>query len=304
MSTALREQKTNMPQNLLIFGFGYTAHFLAEKLRETQFTVTATTRDNNTVGFNSNLNCELIDFTEKNIEQTLATTTHILISTPPSEDVGDPVIANFSHLLKKYMKNIQWIGYLSSTSVYGDHQGRWVDESSPAITPGILGNARLSAEHEWISLTQAYQVPLTIFRLAGIYGPKRNILARLMAGKQDTIFKENHFFSRIHVEDIASAIIAAMQNITKGVTIYNIADDEPAPSYIVDEYAAFLLNRPALTRIAYETAILSPMAKEFYSHNKRVSNAKLKKELHIQLIYPSYKEGLTHLLHQENYLCS
>lgn len=147
-----------------------------------------------------------------------------------------------------------------------------------------------------------YQLPLTIFRLAGIYGPQRNVLARLMAGKNDTIVKDGQFFSRIHVEDIVFVILAAMKNPKVGIAIYNVADDEPAPSHVVDEYAASLLQRP-LKRIAYEMAVLSPMAQEFYSHNKRVSNAKLKRELNIQLTYPTYKEGLAHLLHNEGYLC-
>lgn len=292
-----------MRPHLLIFGFGYTAHFLAQKAREINIQITATTRDNDALGYNREFDCELIPFSEKSIEQALATTTHILISTPPTHDRSDPVLVNFGNLLKKYIKNIQWVGYLSSTNVYGDHQGLWVDESSKPIALGGLGQLRLAAENEWGSFMEAYQLPLTIFRLAGIYGPQRNVLVRLMAGKNDTIIKNDHFFSRIHVEDIVLAIIAAMQNPKVGITIYNVADDEPAPCHVVDEYAASLLQRPPLKRVAYEMATLSPMAQEFYSHNKRVSNAKLKRELNIQLTYPTYKEGLVHLLHNEGYLC-
>jgi len=289
--------------HLLIFGFGYTAHFLAQKAREINIQVTATTRDNDALGHNREFDCELIHFSKKSIEHALATASHILISTPPKHDLGDPVLVNFGNLLKKYIKNIQWIGYLSSTGVYGDHQGHWVDESSKPIALGDQGQLRLAAENEWRFFSEKYQLPLTIFRLAGIYGPQRNVLARLMAGKNETIVKEGQFFSRIHVEDIVLAILAAMQNPKVGITIYNVADDEPAPSHVVDEYAASLLQRPPLKRIAYEMATLSPMAQEFYSHNKRVSNAKLKRELNIQLTYPTYKEGLAHLLHNEGYLC-
>ena len=292
-----------MRPHLLIFGFGYTAHFLAQKARKINIQITATTRDNDALGYNREFDCELIHFSEKSIEQALATASHILISTPPIHDLGDPVLMNFGHLLKKHIKNIQWIGYLSSTGVYGDHQGLWVDESSKPTALGGQGQLRLAAENEWRSFAEAYQVPLTIFRLAGIYGPQRNVLARLMAGKNDTIVKAGQFFSRIHVEDIVLAIVAAMQNSKVGITVYNIADDEPTPSHVVDEYAASLLQRPPLTRVAYEMATLSPMAQEFYSHNKRVSNAKVKKELNIQLTYPTYKEGLVHLLHNERYLC-
>ncbi len=286
-----------MTPHLLIFGFGYTAHFLAKKIRGMHVQVTATTRHNDKLGYDSRYDCQLIHFSEKSIEDALATASHILISTPPSRESGDPVLAHFIHLFEKYANNIAWIGYLSSTSIYGDHQGHWVDESSPSIAPGTLGLFRLSAENEWISFAQAHRIPLNIFRLAGIYGPERNALTRLVAGKKDTIVKEGHFFSRIHVEDIVLTIIAAMQQPQKGVTIYNVSDDEPTPGHIVDEYAASLLKCSPLNKIPYEIATLSPMANAFYAQNKRVLNAKLKKELHIQLTYPTYKEGLTHLLH-------
>jgi len=286
-----------MPPHLLIFGFGYTAHFLTKKMRQMNVQVTATTRNRDALGYNEEFDCELIHFSAKNIEHALATASHILISTPPTHDAGDPVLANFSELLKKNSKHIQWIGYLSSTSVYGDHQGNWVDESSIPIALGEKGNVRLSAENKWVSFTQAHQLPLTILRLAGIYGPQQNVLARLLAGKKDTIVKNGHFFSRIHVDDIVLVIAATMQNSTVGVSIYNVADNEPTPGHIVDAYAASILQLPPLKEVPYETATLSPMAKEFYSNNKRVSNAKIKKELNIQLIYPTYKEGLAHLLH-------
>lgn len=290
-----------MRPHILIFGFGYTAHFLAQKAREINIQITATTRDNDAVGYNRKFDCELIHFSEHSIEKTLATASHILISTPPTHDLGDPVLVSFGNLLKKYIKNIRWIGYLSSTSVYGDHQGHWVDESSKPTSLGSQGQLRLAAENEWVAFAEAYQLPLTIFRLAGIYGPQRNVLARLLAGKNDTIVKDGQFFSRIHVEDAVLAIVAAIQNPKIGITVYNVADDEPSPSHVVDEYAASLLQRPHLKRVAYEMATLSPMAQEFYSHNKRVSNAKLKKELNLQLTYPTYKEGLNYLLHQESY---
>ena len=292
-----------MRPHLLLFGFGYTAHFLAQKAREIDIQITATTRNKDALGYNRELDCEQIHFSEKSIAHALATASHVLISTPPSPHLGDPVLANFSYLLEKHRHTIQWIGYLSSTGVYGDHQGQWVDESSTPTALGSQGQLRLAAENKWVSFAKAQQVPLTIFRLAGIYGPERNVLARIIAGKKDTIVKEGHFFSRIHVDDIVLAIVAAMQHPKPGVCIYNVADDEPAPSHVVDEYAATLLKRPPLKRVAYEMATLSPMAQEFYSHHKRVSNAKLKRELNIQLTYPTYKEGLNHLLHNEGYLC-
>lgn len=289
-----------MLPHLLIFGFGYTAHFLAKKMRQTNFSVTVTTRNTEILGYDSQCDCEVILFSQQSVEKALATASHILISTPPTLEHGDPVLNQFGALLTKHTNNLKWIGYLSSTSVYGDHQGDWVDESSQSIAAGELGMRRLVAENDWRYFAQTHQLPLTIFRLAGIYGPERNALVRLRAGKKDTVVKEGHFFSRIHVDDIVLAILAAMQNPKKDLSIYNVADDEPAPNYIVDEYAASLLQFPLLKRVAYELSGLSPMAKEFYSHNKRVSNAKLKKELHLQLAYPTYKQGLSHLFHHQD----
>ena len=288
-----------MSAHLLIFGFGYTAHFLAKKMHEINIPVTATTRDHDALGFDSEFHCDVIPFSEKNIEQALARASHILISTPPTQGMGDPVLSHFGHLLKKYVKQIRWVGYLSSTSVYGDHQGDWVDESSEPKALGGQGQLRRSAENEWVSFAQAHEVSLTIFRLAGIYGPQRNVLARLISGKKETIIKKGHFFSRIHVDDIVLAIVAAIQQSKPStIAIYNVADDEPTASDVVDQYAASLLQRAPLNEVSYEKAILSPMAKEFYSHNKRVSNAKLKRDFNIQLTYPTYKEGLENLRNQ------
>ena len=229
--------------------------------------------------------------------------TVIHLAPPQNQGNRDCRTRNLLRILSQGSHVVRRLIYISTTGVYGDHQGQWVDESSTPTALGSQGQLRLAAENKWVSFAKAQQVPLTIFRLAGIYGPERNVLARIIAGKKDTIVKEGHFFSRIHVDDIVLAIVAAMQHPKPGVCIYNVADDEPAPSHVVDEYAATLLKRPPLKRVAYEMATLSPMAQEFYSHHKRVSNAKLKRELNIQLTYPTYKEGLNHLLHNEGYLC-
>ena len=290
-----------MTPHLLIFGFGYAAQVIAIKARDLGFEVTGTTRNPNVLGDNSGVACQMIHFSEKSIEHALSTATHLLISTPPAHGLGDPVLLNCGSLLKKYKKNIQWLGYLSSTSVYGDHQGNWVDESSPPINLGEQGKLRLFAENQWVSFAKQLQLPLTIFRLAGIYGPQRNVLDRLKAGKEESIIKDGHFFSRIHVDDIALVVIAAIKNSKSDITIYNVADDKPTPSDVVDEYATLLLQHTPLRKVAYEGARLSPMLKEFYSHNKRVSNMKLKNELHIELAYPTYKEGLEQLFHQGDY---
>jgi nucleoside-diphosphate-sugar epimerase len=289
-----------MHPKMLIFGFGYTANYLANKLTALDFHVVGTSRNQEVRKQHTEKGYELIDFTKSDIEKNLSSASHILVSTPPSLDFGDPVLANFVDLIKKYARSSQWLGYLSSTGVYGDHQGEWVDESSKSLSLGGQARVRFNAEKAWISLAQNHQLPLHVFRIAGIYGPQRNALTRLTQGKVQTIYKENHFFSRIHVADIAAVLLASIQN-PNPISIYNIADDEPAPSYEVDAYAAQLLNLPAPERIPFEHAALSPMAKEFYTHHRRVSNAKIKQELSIKLNYPTYREGLQHLYDTGDY---
>jgi nucleoside-diphosphate-sugar epimerase len=215
-------------------------------------------------------------------------------------DCGDPVLANFVDLIKKYARQFQWLGYLSSTGVYGDHQGGWVDESSPSLSLGHQAKLRLHTEKAWCFLAENHQLPLHIFRIAGIYGPQRNALTRIAQGKIHTVYKENHFFSRIHVDDIAAVLIASIKN-PNPMSIYNVADDEPAPSHEVDAYASYLLKMPAPEKIPYARATLSPMAKEFYTHHRRVSNAKIKQELFIQLKHPTYREGLKNLYDTGDY---
>ena len=288
-----------MHPKMLIFGFGYTANFLAKKLAALDFHVVGTSRNQDLLG-QQNKSYELINFTRIEIEKSLSTATHILVSTPPSTDFGDPVLAHFVDLIKKYAGQSQWLGYLSSTGVYGDHQGGWVDESSASSSLGQQAKVRLNAEKAWCSLAKNHQLPFHIFRIAGIYGPQRNALTRIAQGKIQTVYKENHFFSRIHVADIAAVLIASIKN-PNPISIYNVADDEPALSYEVDAYASYLLNIPAPEKIPFELATLSPMTKEFYTHHRRVSNAKIKQELFVKLMYPTYQEGLQNLYDTGDY---
>ncbi len=287
-----------MHQKMLIFGFGYTANFLAKKLAALDFHVVGTSRSQEFLGQHNEKSYELINFNKIDVEKSLSSATHILVSTPPSIDLGDPVLRHFVDLIKKYACQFQWLGYLSSTGVYGDHQGAWVDESAASLSLGQQANARLNAEKSWLSLAQKYQLPLHIFRIAGIYGPQRNALIRIIQGKIHTIYKENHFFSRIHVDDIVAVLLASIKN-PNPMSIYNVADDEPAPSHEVDAYAAHLLNMPAPERVPFELATLSSMTQEFYTHNRRVSNAKIKQELFVKLMYPTYREGLQNLYDTE-----
>ncbi len=277
----------------LIFGFGYTAQTLAPKLIEQHFQVIGTSRTPEAQQ-HPHLDITVIDFDYSAIESKISLATHLLICIPPICDLGDTVLIQYAELIKKHAPGLQWIGYLSSTSVYGDHQGDWVNEESECHPHTPTGIARLKAEQAWLSFAKENQLPLHIFRLSGIYGPKRNILCRLLQGKKQSIFKENQVFCRIHVDDIVSTLLASIQ-LPNPLSIYNVSDDEPTPVHVVDQYAANLLHQEPLPLIPYSEAPLSPMEHEFYANNRRVSNVKIKKELHVALKFPTYKEGLNQI---------
>jgi nucleoside-diphosphate-sugar epimerase len=221
--------------------------------------------------------------------------THMLITNPPGNE-GDIVLNEYKNILYR-AKNIEWIGCLSATSVYGDHQGAWVDENSKLKPSSERGKRRMLAENQWLDFAKNNKA--NIFRLAGIYGPKRNALESIRNFKARSIFKKGQVFSRIHVEDIAQIIKASMTNLTKS-EIYNLADNYPCPGYEVNDFAARLLNVEPPELIDYNKAELSPMAHEFYADNKRASNRKITESLKIKLIYPTYKEGLT-ALYESNF---
>lgn len=281
-----------------IFGFGYTAALFAHKLAQLDFELVGTTRQQRKKTITHPSAITLIDFEDPNIAHYLSQSTHLLVSIPPVANIGDLVLFHYADLIKRHAAHIQWLGYLSSTGVYGDHQGKWVDEESicrPKSSSGIL---RLEAEQAWLSFAKENQLPLHIFRLAGIYGSGRNALERINSGKQFSLFKEGQVFSRIHVEDITSVLIASINRIHT-LSIYNVADDEPEASHIVDAYAASLLQRSPLPLVQIEDASLSAMEQAFYSSNRRVSNLKIKRELNVILQYPSFREGLTQIWRED-----
>ncbi len=276
-----------------IFGLGYTARALAPKLIAQGFKVIGTSRKPDEQE-KYNLDIKLIEFDCTDIENYLSLATHLLICIPPTNTMSDSVLMQYRDLIKKQASYLKWIGYLSSTGVYGDHQGNWVNEDSVCIPHTLTGIARLKTEEAWIEFAQKYQLPLHIFRLSGIYGSGRNILERLMRGKKQSIFKENQVFCRIHVDDIVTSLLASIQ-LPNPLSIYNVSDDEPVQAHVVDLFAATLLHREPLPLISYSEARLSDMKQEFYANNRRVSNIKIKKELQIILNYPTYKEGLTQI---------
>ncbi|WP_133136747.1 SDR family oxidoreductase [Legionella rowbothamii] len=287
-----------MTPTFFMFGFGYTATRLAHQLLSLGFDVVGTTRQERKKVMSHPPAIRLIDFNAPDIENYLSESTHLLISIPPVAGGGDYVLSHYSELIRRHAAHIEWVGYLSSTGVYGDYQGNWVDEESICRPQSASGILRKEAEKAWFSYAKDNQLPLHIFRLAGIYGPERNPLERIQSGKEYSIYKEGQVFSRTHVDDIASVLLASIKN-PHPLSIYNVADDEPAASYVVDAYAASLLKRSPLPLISFEDASISPKEQEFYLSNRRVSNAKIKRELNIALHFPTYREGLTQLWRQD-----
>lgn len=283
-----------MTQAFFMFGFGYIANRLTEKLTLLDFDVVGTTRQERKRTTNHSPAITLIDFEASEIEYYLSRSTHLLMSVPPVADKGDLILSYYSELIKRHARHVEWLGYLSSTGVYGDYQGNWVDGSSVCRPQSSSGILRLEAEKAWLSYAKYNKLPLHIFRLAGIYGPERNSLVRIQSGKKYSIYKEGQMFSRIHVDDIVSILLASIKK-PNPLSIYNVADDEPAASHVVDAYAASLLKQLPLPLISFEEASLSPREQEFYLSNRRVSNLKIKKELNIVLHYPSFREGLTQI---------
>lgn len=209
----------------------------------------------------------------------------ILTSVPPDQ-AGDPVLRYFADAIAA-SDTIRWLGYLSTTGVYGNRDGGWVDEETPAAPGNTRTERRLAAENEWRALQPAAHV----FRLAGIYGPGRSAFDRLRAGSARRLIKPGQVFSRIHVDDIAAVLAASIERPAPG-TIYNVCDDEPAPPQDVIAHAAQLLGVAAPPEVDFQSADLTPMARSFYGENRRVRNGRIKQLLGGELACPSYREGL------------
>jgi nucleoside-diphosphate-sugar epimerase len=276
---------------LFCFGLGYSAGFLARRLAGHGWAIAGTSRDGAAAPF------ALAAFDRAHplaaAAERLAQTTHLLISIAP-DATGCPVYDCHSAEIAA-LKQLRWLGYLSSTNVYGDHAGGWVDEAAPPAPSGARGHRRAAAEAAWLALGQRSGVPVQVFRLAGIYGPGRSAIDALRAGTARRIVKPGQVFSRIHVADMATVLEASMAHSHAGA-IYNVCDDEPSPPEDVIVHAASLLGMPAPPLEDFAAAALSPMARSFYDDNKRVSNRRIKEELGVTLRYPTYREGLAALL--------
>ncbi len=220
----------------------------------------------------------------------------ILITAPPGER-GCPGFEALKFGLHLYPPP-QWIGYLSTTGVYGDHQGRWVFETTATCAQSVEGARRVAAEQDWRRMGRALGLPVCVFRLPGIYGPGRSPFERLRAGTAHRWTKPGHVFSRIHVEDLATGLLASIHR-PRADAIYHLCDNEPAPASEVTAYAAGLLGVTPPPEQAYDEAAASPALRRFYGETKRVSNALAKAELGWRPAYPSYREGLMAVLHTE-----
>lgn len=276
--------------HLFCFGLGYSARVLCRRLLSDGWSVSGTSRSEEGCQRlrQMGVSAHRFDGTQALDAAVFETVTHVLGSAPP-EDEGDGALRWHADALTALGQEgqIVWTGYLSTTGVYGDHQGGWVDEDTPPAPDLGRSRRRLMAERQWQGLCPSAH----IFRLAGIYGPGRNPLLQVQAGKARCIIKENQWFCRIHVDDIASVVEASIRKPDAG-RIYNVCDDLPAPPQDPIRFAASLLKAPAPPEIPFDQADLSPMAKTFYADSRRVRNNRLKEELGVRLAYPSYKEGL------------
>ena len=281
--------------NLFCFGFGQVARNFVKKLisENIELKLSFTSRKSKNEidkSFKGNFFKFDGEFFEKDLIKNLKSADHILISIPPVNR-EDLVINNFSRYLSQIKP--KWITYLSATSVYGNHNGAWVDEKSETNPTSENGIQRLVAENLWLSTCKKFNLPIQIFRISGIYSNTNNILQRLKLGTAKIIKKENHFFSRIHVDDIANILFNSLKNF-KSEEIYNISDDKPSSSEEVTVYAAKLLKLNIPGEIKIED-IDNKMLQNFYKDSKKVNNSKMKNFFNYNLKYSSYIEGLNHI---------
>lgn len=279
---------------LLSLGHGYSARALARRLGP-DWRVIGTTRSPETAAALRDEGVEPRVWPGVDLTDDIGEATHILASAPPGDE-GDPFLPLLGGALARARP--EWVGYLSTTGVYGDHRGGWVDEETP-VAPGTERGARRAlAEAQWRAVSEQGGWPLAIFRLASIYGPGRSPLDRVRNGAARAVVKPGQVFSRIHVDDIARAVAASMERpgtAAPGGTVYNLCDDEAAPPQDVLAHAARLLGLPAPTEVPYEAAEMSEMARSFYAENKRVRNDRAKSRLGLRLLHPTYREGLAAL---------
>lgn len=274
-----------MPR-LFVFGLGYTALALAKVLLRENWSVAGTCRGTDGLHRLRDHGIEPIQFdgTQPLAQDALDGVTHLLCSIPADPD--DPAVRHNTDLIAN-TASLVWTGYLSTTSVYGVTDGSTVDEDTLCDPTSARGKRRLAAERAW----QALPLPGHVFRLSGIYGPGRSVFETINGGRAQRIIKPGQVFNRIQVDDIANVLLCSMAAPSPG-RVYNVADDLPAPSADLVTYACGLLKVKPPKEIPFEQATLSPMAREFWADNKRISNRRMKDELGVELAYPTYRDGL------------
>lgn len=272
---------------LLSLGHGYTSSALAARLVPLGWTVIGTCRDPARADILRAAGVEPL-LLPADLSPALARVSHVLAAAAPDAQ-GDPFLRMAGAALRA--AHPRWVGYLSTTAVYGDHQGAWVDEATPINPQSLRARQRVQAEAAWL----ATGLPVHIFRLAGIYGPGRGPFEKVRDGSARRIIKPGQVFSRIHVADIAETLLASIRRPNPGA-IYNVCDDDPAPAEDVLSHAAHLLGLPEPPAIPYDEAEMTPLARSFYAESKRVRNDRIKTELGVNLRYPDYRAGLAELL--------
>ncbi len=280
---------------LFVFGLGYVGAAFAQALRARGWDIAASARSPEQAQTLRAAGIEPADPGDRDaMARALTGVNAVLITSPPGED-GCAALESVIPALAQAQAFPDWIGYLSTTGVYGDFEGRWVFETSPLKAQSVEGARRVGAERDWRQVGRGMGLTVTTFRLPGIYGPGRSALDRLRAGEGRRLVKPGQVFSRIHLDDIVSGLLASLDQPKAG-GIYNLCDDEPAPPQDVIEYAARLLGVPVPPDLPFNALGMSPATRRFYAENKRVSNALAKAELGWRPKYPTYREGLKAIL--------
>jgi nucleoside-diphosphate-sugar epimerase len=280
-------------RTLLSFGHGYSAQALERLLLPQGWRIIGTTRSEAKAEAMRTRGIEALIWPGADVTDALNAASHLLMSASP-DDGSDPVLAALQDQITARADQFEWAGYLSTTGVYGNHGGDWVDETAPLTPATRRGQARVVAEAAWQAIPA---LPLHIFRLAGIYGPGRGPFAKVRNGTARRIIKDGQVFSRTHVDDIAQVLAASIARPNPGA-IYNVCDDDPAPPQDVIAYAAQLLGLPVPEAVPFEDAELTPMARSFYAESKKVRNNRIKDDLGVKLLFPDYRSGLQSLLDQ------
>ena len=280
-----------MGKTLISFGHGYSAQALARRLLPQGWVIYGTTRKAEKAEALREDGVIPVMWPDGDLSEAFEAATHILVSAGPDEE-GDPVLAKLEPRIREIAPRLEWAGYLSTTGVYGDHGGEWVDESAPLTPATKRGKLRVMAETQWRDIDG---LPLHIFRLAGIYGPGRGPFEKVRNGTARRIVKQGQVFSRTHVEDIAQVLEASINRPNPGAA-YNVCDNDPAPPQDVIAHAAELLGMPVPPEVPFEEAEMSPMARSFYAESKKVDNRRIREELGVELKYPDYRTGLKALL--------